>query len=248
MTKSISEKIFELRKAKGFTQEKLGELCGVTSQAVSKWERAESLPDIMLLPTLCKALDITADALLEISATLRHKNRMDGVFEYAKEVGEYRAAYDAVCATSYLSDKDNGSAKMSGAGIKIHNTKGLGVVISGREMLQKVKETNPESIKAIAELVTNENIMAVIRILDFGVFLSEAEIAEKSGLSEEAAETSLFKLLKHGICECDADGKYAFGTKSYTLFAVLTGFYLSSPDGFQDVGNLTCSFNTESNQ
>ena len=35
---SLSENIAKYRKLKGYTQDKLGELLGVTNQAVSKWE------------------------------------------------------------------------------------------------------------------------------------------------------------------------------------------------------------------
>ena len=52
MSKSISEKIHELRKAKGLSQERLGEIIGVSGQAVSKWEKADSLPDITIIPDL----------------------------------------------------------------------------------------------------------------------------------------------------------------------------------------------------
>ena len=61
---NISEKIFKLRKEKGLTQESLGNICGVSSQAVSKWEKGESLPDILILPILCEALNTTIDELL----------------------------------------------------------------------------------------------------------------------------------------------------------------------------------------
>ncbi len=247
MTKSISEKILHLRKERGLTQEKLGELCGVSSQAVSKWEKAESLPDIMLLPTLCEVLGITADALLEVPGTVKKKNCMADLFSYARDAGEYQAAFEAICATSYLSDQDNGGAKMSSNGIKVHNNKGLGLVISSRKMMQKIKETDISSIKEIVDLVTNENVMSVIRVLDFSTSLSESEIAEKTRLSDEAVESALFKLLKLMICECDADGRYTFGAKSYILFAILAGFYLSSPKGFNDIGNLTCSYTQSDN-
>lgn len=67
MKKSIPEKISERRKALGLTQEKLGSLLGVSPQAVSKWENAECLPDLTLIPALCAALQISADALLEVA-------------------------------------------------------------------------------------------------------------------------------------------------------------------------------------
>ena len=66
MKKPIPEKISQRRKALGLTQEKLGTLLGVSPQAVSKWENAECLPDITLIPGLCAALRITADELLEV--------------------------------------------------------------------------------------------------------------------------------------------------------------------------------------
>lgn len=39
----ISEKILQLRKAKGFTQEELAEKLNVSRQSVSKWESGDSL-------------------------------------------------------------------------------------------------------------------------------------------------------------------------------------------------------------
>lgn len=66
---SIGENIAKYRKVKGLTQEQLGELLGVTNQAVSKWESAVSMPDIMLLPRISNALGITLEALYGIQKT-----------------------------------------------------------------------------------------------------------------------------------------------------------------------------------
>ena len=62
----FGEKISELRKKKGLTQEALAGELNVTSQAVSKWERGESMPDISLLPKLAEVLDISIDSLLGV--------------------------------------------------------------------------------------------------------------------------------------------------------------------------------------
>ena len=60
---SMGKNIAYFRKSKGYTQEELGQKIGVTNQAVSKWESETSMPDIMLLPRIAKALDVTLDDL-----------------------------------------------------------------------------------------------------------------------------------------------------------------------------------------
>ncbi len=61
---TIGFQIQSLRKLKGYTQNQLGELVGVTFQAVSKWERGETLPDIGTLVNLAEVLETTVDNLL----------------------------------------------------------------------------------------------------------------------------------------------------------------------------------------
>lgn len=65
---SIGSKISEYRQNKGFTQEELAGKMGVTPQALSKWERSQSLPDVVLLADLCNILGCSADDLLGIGA------------------------------------------------------------------------------------------------------------------------------------------------------------------------------------
>ncbi len=62
MAKELSERIAALRKERGFTQEQLGNMVGVSSQAVSKWEKGGT-PDVELLPVLSRQLGVTIDAL-----------------------------------------------------------------------------------------------------------------------------------------------------------------------------------------
>ena len=58
----IGEQIKKYRVQKKYTQEKLGDIIGVTTQAVSKWERGGT-PDAEVLPKLADALDVSIDAL-----------------------------------------------------------------------------------------------------------------------------------------------------------------------------------------
>ncbi len=64
---SIGKNIAKFRKAKSLTQEELGAKLGVTNQAVSKWESEVSLPDVLLLPEIAKALSISLDDIYGIA-------------------------------------------------------------------------------------------------------------------------------------------------------------------------------------
>lgn len=60
----VGKFIAELRKDKKLTQEKLGELIGVTSSTISKWERGINAPDISVLNKLSEILEITVSEIL----------------------------------------------------------------------------------------------------------------------------------------------------------------------------------------
>ncbi len=71
----IGKRIAILRSGKGFTQTELGERVGVSFQAVSKWERGESLPDISVLPLLSQVLETTVDNILTADENICFKGR-----------------------------------------------------------------------------------------------------------------------------------------------------------------------------
>ena len=52
------------REQKGYTQQELGDIVGVTNKAVSRWEKGESFPDVGILESLAAALDIKIDELI----------------------------------------------------------------------------------------------------------------------------------------------------------------------------------------
>lgn len=77
----IGEQIKKIRIEKGITQEQLGELIGVTTQAVSRWERGGT-PDAELLPRISDILGVSTDALFgreEQSYSLALARRLCGM-------------------------------------------------------------------------------------------------------------------------------------------------------------------------
>ncbi len=67
---NLSENITRLRRERKLTQEELADFLGVTKASVSKWENAQSMPDILLLPRLAVFFGVTIDELIGYEAQL----------------------------------------------------------------------------------------------------------------------------------------------------------------------------------
>ena len=61
----FADKLIALRKKSGWSQEELAEKLGVTRQSVSKWEGAQSVPDIDKILQLSHLFGVTTDYLLK---------------------------------------------------------------------------------------------------------------------------------------------------------------------------------------
>ena len=61
----LADKIVSLRKKAGWSQEELAEKLGVTRQSVSKWEGAQSVPDMDKVVTMSRLFGVTTDYLLK---------------------------------------------------------------------------------------------------------------------------------------------------------------------------------------
>lgn len=60
----LGEKITELRKRSGLSQEEFGAEIGVSRQAVSKWEMAQTTPDLNKIMAMSKFFEVSTDFLL----------------------------------------------------------------------------------------------------------------------------------------------------------------------------------------
>ncbi|SHJ58747.1 DNA-binding transcriptional regulator, XRE-family HTH domain [Hathewaya proteolytica DSM 3090] len=98
MEMKLGDRIANLRKAKGMTQEQLANSVGVSPPAVSKWETDSSYPDIALLCPLARALDTNVDTLLHFEETLTSEQ----IAAYMKEIMDYATNGDLKSAEDLL--------------------------------------------------------------------------------------------------------------------------------------------------
>lgn len=62
---NFNEKLIELRKSKGLSQDELGDKLGVSRQTISKWELAQSYPDFQRLVLISDYFGLSLDALVK---------------------------------------------------------------------------------------------------------------------------------------------------------------------------------------
>lgn len=75
----LGEKIKELRNRDGRTQENLADALGVTNQAVSRWEKNGSYPDMEMIPSIANYFGITIDELFGYRND--RENRIDAIIK-----------------------------------------------------------------------------------------------------------------------------------------------------------------------
>ena len=89
---SINENIRILRMQRHLSQDALGEVLGVSGQAVSKWEQGLTSPDISLLPVIARYFGVTIDSLFHGESDRRYPG-------YGNERNEFLALYERADGT-----------------------------------------------------------------------------------------------------------------------------------------------------
>ena len=86
---SIAERLQELRKQSGYSQEQVAEMLGLSRQAISKWESGQGKPEIDNIVKLTEIYNVSADYILlgaeKISVPVPEKKELS--HEYKKAIG-----------------------------------------------------------------------------------------------------------------------------------------------------------------
>lgn len=104
----IGNQIKALRLARGVTQETLAEKLGVSAQAVSKWERGATLPDVQMLPELSAYFGVTIDALFALTDETRLERIQNMLWDEREVSPDVREREEAFLLEMARREPENG--------------------------------------------------------------------------------------------------------------------------------------------
>ena len=92
--KTLGETLKAFRMQAGITQTELGEKLNISAQAISKWEREESQPDIETLKKLAEIYGVSVAEIIEPENAVKHEPAAAEVAAEPKEASVYDGRYD----------------------------------------------------------------------------------------------------------------------------------------------------------
>ena len=232
MSKTISEKIAELRKKSGMTQEQLGERLGISGQAVSKWENNAALPDILLLPDLCDALGTTLDGLLRPEVQ-SNPNAIADFCRYAHEHGRAGTVVKAIVQLMQVGKCDDGAGVLvENDGIMAGDASGMGYAISNGKFRENLITMSRGKIADFLKLFTDPDTLSILKLIAAEQNASLDEICEKCGMESTSAKAAVLELMERKIIQHgqSKSGRHAYipDWRMASAMAVLIGCCLEN--------------------
>ena len=176
----VGTHIHQLRKRRQLTQAQLGERLHISFQAVSKWERGETLPDISLLPSLAEALETTIDNILMGGERQMEKKRPEE-FTRMATIAQMRQGVECLERMGQLLGKDSFFYMGAVGGVDL--------------------KMNMEFEKHMAEPYTREAMFAeaAVQAIQNGAYIAPEDI-QSSFKSPHWSEVVMEYAKTYGIC------------------------------------------------
>ncbi len=216
MSETMGLIIRRLRKEKDLTQEELAEMLNVSNQAISKWERDESMPDISQVVPLASVFGVTTDVLFGMDG-------MDVSEEAYRIVGEAGAMEQYGQTTTYLDAYDRmlaGLRKYPNNLILLNNCVGLGLSlclpdngwIYAPERADEIAAETERQAKLILTYSKNpSDLMRAHQVLVF-LYTSRGEFDKAQSEAESFPVRADFTYHNHRAFVMEAMGDYAEST------------------------------------
>ena len=182
--KTLGERIADLRRERGITQENLAGIIGISAQAISKWENNATMPDIMLLPIIADTLGVTIDELFGIRRKVQEKPIN------CEETP--KAVYDQILNTMWRSGDNNDFAERAKAQFAKNPyqhsgfvSEVAGAVYANNDIALTYLPSDKESLK----LLENEEAAELLKI----TAMSIADIGSAVGYENQLHFSRAFK-------------------------------------------------------
>ena len=224
----LGKQIKKYRIAKGITQEQLGELIGVTTQAVSRWE-CGGTPDAELLPSLSKVLNVSIDALFgdeeqNMSVTLARqlcKLSCDEAFRFAfgicwaieiglvqdsAALGDFLEAF--IEHTALNSDKTNYYAKIVRdegiATVRLSPDMHHFFLMSEPEKGIREQLADPETLCRVFRIFADEKLMKIIFYMysRLNTPIATSLISKNTGIDPDETDKRMETLCENNLATC----------------------------------------------
>lgn len=151
MNVETANRLMQYRKKAGLSQEELADKLGVSRQAVSKWECAESSPDTDNLIALSKIYGVSLDELINDEPKQKEEKKKEGL-------------------NIHLKDNDGSEVNITGLGIHVKSEDGDEVhvgsdgveIIDGDDKKLKVHVKGNKHFHTAESLVSSLTVLGVV--------------------------------------------------------------------------------------
>lgn len=242
---SFGERLLELRKSMGVTQEFVGEKLGVSAQAVSKWEKGDSSPDISMLKALASLYRISIDTLLnvpyqpEIESIERRVEEMllstrvaDEVRSVPKDIGDlvwrvWKAAF--FCEMPNEGDRNREKRRgnyrlVSKDNLMVWDDAGIAAIVK-EDLYDRFGDLKGSDVQKLASLL-DDKYLQVIAILKPQTFLTREDIVAGTSLCDEEVAEILLDLLNKELIRVRKRRYYLSPAKGIAVAMLLASLYL----------------------
>lgn len=177
----VGGKIAKLRKRKNWTQAKLAEQLAVSSQAVSSWERGDSLPDVPKVLELAKTFEVTTDYILCNKKSGKYEFTDEKkMFTYIKGYTNSKQMYESQKALQYAREMHKNQRRKEGKPYIIHpltmTCDALAMGIDQDEIVAAIllHDVCEDCDVKISDLPVNDSVKNCVKLLTFNKYENES--------------------------------------------------------------------------
>lgn len=197
----LGNKIQMLRKNKNLSQQELAQMLSVSSQAVSKWERNLSTPDISMLPVIARFFGIT----------------MDELFNYRLDALTYKERF-----IRFMADNDVlrfGEFKLKSGRISPyfiapeHYASGSQLTKIGEFFTDCIRQNNIHTDLLLANTIRESHLVSAVSMVMYAKYGVDLGYCINNEVGKKVASNSAITVLKDTFCSGDTFREIMCDTK-----------------------------------